>query len=117
MGKTLKHCWIVHSHSIMPDRKNGGTMMRLTLQNLGTQVCADTYICPSHRNAKHWTEVLQNIKSAQLVSNIKTVKRKGKVLIDADSKPVVEWCGEAKVLEERCRILWGPTNNYNDLFE
>ena len=117
MGKTLKHCWIVHSHTIMPDRKNGGTMMRLTLQNLGTQVCADTYICPSHRNAKHWTEVLQNISWVQIISNIRTVKRNGKILIDADSKPVVEWYGEASVLKEHCDVLWGSTNNFNNLFD
>lgn len=117
MIKSMRHCWTIVEHAIMQDKRNGGTMMRVTFKNLATQITADTYICPANRNARNWTEVLQNLNLGLVISNLDIVKRSGKMVISADSHPVVDWSGDKKKLEENLNKIWRPQNNFGDLFE
>jgi hypothetical protein len=114
---SLKSHWITHSYTVMPDRRNGGTMMRITFVNMATQITADTYICPSNRNAKNWTEILQNHHLAHILGGLELKKSGNTTIISADSKPVIHWEGDRKVLEQKLKSLWAPKNNFGDLFE
>lgn len=116
MTKTMKQCWTVINHTVMPDRRNGGTMMRVTFQNLATQVTADTYICAANRNARNWTQVLHNLGLGQVISDLQIIKRNGKCVISADSEPEVVWAGDADLLQQKLQVLWAPKNNFGDLF-
>lgn len=117
MTETLKSLWIIKETAVMPDRRNGGTMVRVTFVNLKTQVTADTYICPSNRNARNWTEVLQNIREGMLLGNLKLIKKKNKFLISADSKPEIKWIGSKEKLQSALDQLWKPKNNFEEIFK
>lgn len=114
---TFKDSWIVNSYAIMPDTRNGGTMMRLTLVNMATQITADTYVCPAHRNSRGWAEVLSQLGKGMILGGLHTSRRGGKTFVNADSKPQVLWCGDAEVLADNLAQLWSPKNNFSDLFE
>lgn len=113
----MKHCWTIVDHAVMQDKRNGGTMMRVTFKNLATQITADTYICPANRNARNWTPVLQQLNNGQVITDLDIVKRNNRMVISADSKPEIVWSGDPEVLEQKLQVLWGPKNNYGDLFE
>jgi hypothetical protein len=117
MNYTLKHCWVLDDYTIMPDRRNGGSMMRLTFVNMATQVTADTYVCPANRNARNWTQLLNNLHQGHIVADLKLVTKRGKTVISADSTPDILWSGDAVELENKLKQLWSPKNNYGDLFE
>lgn len=104
--------WIVSDRQIVPDRRNGGLMTRVTFIHLTSGSSAVTYICPSNRNSANWNQVLE-CSAACIISDVDLVK---KGVISADSTPCVVWSGAWSVLEQELEDYYSK-NNYGDLFE
>lgn len=116
----LENVYAVINYAEDLDRRsgNGGVMTRITFTNLKNFATYDTYVCPGHRNAKNWQEILQKRESGLIVQGLKLKQNGGKVLVNADSKPEIVWEGTIRGLENRILKLHKPApNNYGDLFE
>lgn len=108
--------WFIQEAKAMPDRRNGGSMTRITLVNIVTQQTADTYICPANRNSRNWFAVLKHLDKGMILGNLRVVKANKKNCISADSEPEIAWMGEPELLAEEIRRYWSK-NNFTDLFD
>jgi hypothetical protein len=108
--------WIVKDSKVMTDRRNGGSMTRITFVNIKTLQVADTYVCPAHRNSRNWYEVISKLNIGIIIGNLSVVKVKRKFLISADSEPLIAWEGTRDELAEEIELFWS-NNRFRDLFE
>ncbi len=108
--------WIVSSSQVMRDRRNGGSMTRITFTNIKTLQSADTYVCPANRNSRNWYSVLNRLDKGIIIGNLSVVKAKSRYVISADSEPQIVWEGSVSELEEELAVFWSK-NKFRDLFE
>lgn len=83
-----------------------------------------TYIDTPNHNYKNWTHIIQNPKHGFVVRNLKTKTHKGKTLIDADSKPIIEIEDDDDVdIMRQVAEIWAEediknnSDRFRDLFE
>lgn len=110
--------YLVISINPANNRVNGGVMFKITLQDLTTGEKFVTYADPNNRNYQNWQPLIANRECGQVIDNVRTTKKRGKTLIDADSRPQHVYCGDAQELAGIVSQHWGQTgNNYNSLFD
>lgn len=99
-----------------PSKINGGFYYNIKLQDIRSLEILETSVDPVYKNFSNWTKIIQDSNSGQLISNCKIVERKGKRIIDADSKPAQEFvCDRDDLLKQLDQ--WRSPNTFQELFQ
>lgn len=110
--------YLIISINPAKNRVNGGLMYKITLQDLETAEKHITYIDPNNRNYQNWQTVIANRDQGQVIVNVRTTTKRGKVIVDADSMPQHVYCGNPDQLADIVESHWNTSaNRFNDLFE
>jgi hypothetical protein len=83
-----------------------------------------TYIDTPNHNYKNWAHIINNPKHGFVVRNLKIKTHKGRELIDADSKPIIEWedNNDQEIMRQIAEI-WAEqdtkdqSDHFRDLFQ
>jgi hypothetical protein len=110
--------WVVNSISTKRSR-HGGLIEEIVFINLESREQVKTYLDPENRNYHLWNTVLANRDVGQMVMGVKTAKKAGKTVINADSQPEVFWQGPKEELADTLSEYWAVSkpNQYQKLFE
>jgi hypothetical protein len=83
-----------------------------------------TYVDSPNHNFKNWSHIINNPKHGFVVRNLKTKTHKAKTLIDADSKPIIEWEDDTDTeIMRQVSEIWAEedvkanSDKFRDLFE
>lgn len=104
-------------------RHLGTPYVKITMVGVKDRKEYITYIDQPNFNTKNWQHIINNPTRGFVIRNLRTKQHKGKDLINADSKPLIEYESEDpnEVLDV-IKEYWlredrrGP-NRYGDLFE
>ena len=105
---------------IMPAKNqvNGGFMFKIRLLDIQTRTVYVTYIDPAMRNYSKWDYIVRDFDRGQVLTNLKIIRVRGKLLIDADSTPVRVWVGPRGEMDQILKEYWNPPNTeFDKLFE
>lgn len=82
-----------------------------------------TYIDTANHNHSNWSHIINNPEHGFVLTNLRIKKHKDRLLVDADSKPIIaaEHESQTYVLDE-LRTVWAEQDNrqknkFRDLFE
>ena len=99
-----------------PSKINGGFYYNIKLQDIRSLEIFETSVDPVYKNFSNWTKIIQDSNSGQLISNLNIVERKGKRIVDADSKPAQDFvCDRDDLLKQLDQ--WRSPNSFQELFE
>ena len=116
----IKNVWAIDTVSEEQNKVNGGTMYKIQFRNILTGIQLPTYADPNNRNYHKWVDIIANRNQAQVVTNLRTIEKRGKTVIDADQRPEVIWRGDKQELLDTITELNNknnPGNNFNNLYE
>jgi hypothetical protein len=71
--------------------KYGGSITAITLIGLHDRQEYKTYIDPSNFNADHWGHIIRHPEHGFILGNLKTKRKLEKLIINADSDPIIAW--------------------------
>ena len=120
----IKQPYLVLKQQASTSKKYGTPMTKITLLGIKDRREYITYVDTPHHNYRNWQHVIQNPDHGFIISNVKTKPHKDKVLVDADSKIIIDW--EDTSDEEMMRQiseLWAEedsrrgTDKFRDLFK
>ncbi len=120
----IKQPYLVLKQQASTSKKYGTPMTKITLLGIKDRREYVTYVDTPHHNYRNWQHIIQNPSHGFIVSNIKTKAHKDKILVDADSRPIIDW--EDTSDEEMMRQiseLWAEedsrrgTDKFRDLFK
>ena len=95
---------------------NGGYYYLIKLQDIRTLQTFETSVDPAYKNYRNWTQIIEDQHRGQLITGVSTVHRKGKNIIDADSKPIQQIvCDKSELLHQLSD--WRNRSPSQDLFE
>jgi hypothetical protein len=98
-----------------PSKLNGGFYYNIKLQDIKTLEILETSVDPVYKNFQNWVKVIQDQNLGQLLSNCTTTERKGKRIINADSKPTQEIvCDRDELLTQL--ESWRAPTKFSELF-
>lgn len=113
---------IVKQESI--DSKYGGTVVKITLVGTRDRFEYITYVDPRNRNASNWFHIINHPLRGYILSGIKTKQsREGKLLVNADSDPIIRAeVEDISLLFAEVLAVWREQderipNQYRNLFE
>lgn len=82
-----------------------------------------TYIDTANHNHSNWYHIVNNPQHGFVLKNLRVKQHKERLLVDADSKPVIEYedLDQSRVLDE-LKSVWAEQdhkkqNKFRDLFE
>ena len=103
--------------------KYGGTLITITMIGINDRKEYKTYIDPRNHNYANWQHVVMHPQNGFVIRNLK-VKNKDKLLISADSQPIIEWeHDDPEVIFAQLEELWKEQDHqrtattFRDLFE
>ena len=71
--------------------KYGGQIVRIIMVGTNDRIEYTTYVDPRNHNHKHWVHILAHPERGFVLRGIKTKVKDGKVLVNADSQPLIDW--------------------------
>lgn len=94
----------------------GGEIVEVNMQGIKTQKHYKTYCDPRNVNWVFWEQVIDVAnRKAVVLGNLK-FKDPAEGLINADSKPTMEWVGPHDELKRELDAYWDSLDNFNRLF-
>jgi len=115
--------YIVLKQESRTSKKYGTPMTKITFLGVKDRKEYVTYVDAPHRNYKNWQHIINNPNHGFVLSNLTFKKYKDDILIDADSKPLIqrEDVNDKEIMEELAEI-WAEedrrnnTDKFSDLF-
>jgi len=101
----------------------GHPMTTITLVGTSDKQIYTTYIDSNNHNHSNWQHILNSPTNGFILSNLRTKVHKEKLLINADSKPVIAAeCLDKKSILDALEANWKEqdarkANKFKDLFE
>ena len=99
-------------------------MVTITFKGLKDRNIYTTYVDEPNHNYKNWTHVINNPQHGFVLRNLNTKANKGKLLIDADSKPIIDVeSDDPDSMFKQINEFWDQedrknnSDRYSDLFE
>lgn len=120
----IKQPYLVLKQEANTSKKYGTPMTKITLLGIKDRREYITYVDTPHHNYRNWQHIIQNPSHGFIISNVKTKAHKDKILVDADSRPIIDW--EDTTDEEMLRQiseLWAEEDSrrgadkFRDLFK
>lgn len=120
----MKQPYIVLKQERRFSKVTGSPMTKITLLGVKDRQEYITYIDTPNRNHDNWAHIVNNPEHGFILRNLRTINRKDKTLIDADSKPIIEWEDEddTEILKQLAEV-WAEedrkngSDKFSDLFE
>lgn len=120
----MKQPYVVLKQERRFSKISGSPMTKITLLGIKDRQEYVTYIDSPNRNHDNWSHITNNPDHGFVLRNLRTKKAKGKVLIDADSQPIIEWedVNDEEIMRQVAEV-WAEEDRKNgsdcfrDLFE
>lgn len=94
----------------------GGDIVEIDMKGIKSQREYKTYCDPKNVNWVYWEQVIDVAnRKAVVLGNLK-FKDTEKGIVNADSKPTVEWAGPHDELREELEEYWRSQDRFNSLF-
>lgn len=119
----MKQPYIVLKQEQSTSKRFGTPMTKITLLGVKDRKEYITYIDAPNHNHKNWDHIVRNPEHGFVLRNLRTKTHKDKDLIDADSKPIIEWedVDDVEIMNQLADI-WAEedkrngTDKFSDLF-
>ena len=119
----MKQPYIVLKQESGISQRFGTPMTKITLLGVKDRKEYITYVDTPNYNYKNWSHIINNPNHGFILRNLKTKQHKDKTLIDADSKPIIEFEDEddVEIFKELAKIwaeedLRNNTDKFSDLY-
>lgn len=86
----IKQPYVVLKQEWGRSRHLGTEYVKITVMGIKDRKEYYTYVDTPNHNYQNWQHIINNPKHGFVIRNLKTKQYKGKTLIDADSKPIIE---------------------------
>jgi hypothetical protein len=120
----VKQPYVVLKQEWGRSRHLGTEYVKITMMGIKDRKEYVTYVDTPNHNYKNWSHIINNPKHGFVISNIKTKSHKGKELVDADSKPMIDWedDDDTEIMKQIAEIwaeqdLKADSDKFRDLFE
>ena len=102
----------------------GTEYVKITFLGIKDRQEYHTYVDTPNHNYKNWSHIINNPTHGFVVRNLKTKTHKGKTLIDADSRPIIDWeDNDDDEIMRQVSEIWAEedlregSDRFRDLFE
>ena len=102
----------------------GTEYVKITFMGIKDRKEYVTYVDTPNHNWTNWQHIINNPTHGFVVRNLKTKTHKGKILIDADSKPIIEWQDiDDTIIMQQISEVWAEedlknaSDKFGDLFK
>lgn len=102
----------------------GTEYVKITVMGIKDRKEYVTYVDTPNHNFKNWQHIINNPKHGFVIRNLRTKQHKGKTLIDADSKPIIDWedSDDTEIMRQIAEVwaeedLKADSDRFRDLFE
>jgi hypothetical protein len=120
----MKQPYVVLKQERGFSRHLGTEYVKITFLGVKDREEYHTYVDTPNHNYKNWEHIIRNPKHGFVVRNLRTKTHKGKTLIDADSKPIIDWedVDDLEIMRQVSEI-WAEedqkadSDRFRDLFE
>ena len=116
--------YIVLKQEASTSKKYGTPMTKITLLGVKDRKEYITYVDTPHHNYKNWEHIINNPDHGFVLRNIKTKWHKDKELVDADSRPIIEWedVNDQEIMRQVSQIwaeedIKNGSDKFSDLFK
>ena len=120
----IKQPYVVLKQDWGRSKHLGTEYVKITVMGIKDRKEYVTYVDTPNHNYKNWEHIIRNPNHGFVISNIKTKQHKGKELVDADSKPMIDWedNDDTEILRQIAEIwaeedLKNNSDKFRDLFE
>lgn len=87
--------------------KYGTPMVKITFVGVKDRLEYVTYVDQPNRNYKHWEHIIRHPNHGFVLGNLRTKAHKDRLLISADSEPVIEWeTTDPEEIFAQAQTLW-----------
>jgi len=119
-----KQPYIVLKQEQRTSKKYGTPMTKITLLGVKDRQEYVTYIDSPNHNHDNWSHIIRNPDHGFILSNLKIKEYQGRLLINADSRPLIQredW-DDSEIMRELAEIwaeedLRNNTDRFSDLFK
>lgn len=87
----IKQPYVVLKQEWGRSRHLGTEYVKITVMGIKDRKEYHTYVDTPNHNYQNWQHIINNPQHGFVIRNLKTKEHKGKTLINADSKPIIEW--------------------------
>ena len=110
----IKQPYIVLKQESRSSKVYGTPMTKITLLGVKDRMEYVTYIDQPNRNFTNWQHIINNPGAGFVLRNLKSKRHQGKNLIDADSRPIIEWQDDddSEILRQLSEI-WAEEDHKN----
>jgi hypothetical protein len=111
----MKQPYVIIKQESRFSKITGAPMTKITFLGIKDRQEYVTYIDSPNRNHDNWQHITNNPEHGFVVRSLRTKKAKGKTLIDADSKPVIEWedDDDTEIMRQLSEV-WAEEDRKND---
>lgn len=120
----VKQPYVVLKQERGYSRHLGTEYVKITFLGIKDRQEYHTYVDTPNHNYKNWEHIIRNPRHGFVVRNLKTKTHKGKTLINADSKPIIDWedVDDEEIMRQVAEIwaeedLKSDSDRFRDLFE
>lgn len=115
----MKQPYVVLKQEQRFSKITGSPMTKITLVGVKDHKEYVTYIDSPNKNHKNWSHIVNNPTHGFVLRNLRIKSHKDRNLIDADSKPIIEWedQDDSEILKQLAEIwLEEEARNNSDKF-
>ena len=119
----MKQPYIILKQEQSVSKRFGTPMTKITMVGVKDRREYITYIDAPNRNHRNWDHIIRNPNHGFVLRNLKIKEHRGKLLIDADSHPIIEWedINDVAIMDQLTEI-WAEedlrnTDKFRDLFK
>jgi hypothetical protein len=120
----VKQPYVVLKQESGRSRHLGTEYVKITMMGIKDRREYHTYVDTPNHNYKNWEHIIRNPNHGFVISNIKTKQHKGRELVDADSRPMIDWedDDDTEIMRQIAEIwaeedLKADSDKFRDLFE
>jgi hypothetical protein len=120
----IKQPYVVLKQDWGRSKHLGTEYVKITVMGIKDRKEYVTYVDTPNHNYKNWEHIIRNPNHGFVIRNLKTKQHKGKELVDADSKPIIEIedTDDVEIMRQIAEIwaeedLKNDSDKFRDLFE
>lgn len=120
----MKQPYVILKQEWGRSRHLGTEYVKITFLGIKDRQEYVTYVDSPNHNYKNWSHIINNPTHGFVVRNLKTKEHKGRTLISADSKPIIDWedTDDVEIMRQVSEIwaeedLKNDSDKFRDLFE
>jgi hypothetical protein len=120
----MKQPYVVLKQEWGRSKHQGTEYVKITFVGVKDRKEYTTYIDTPNHNYKNWQHIINNPSHGFVLRNLKTKTHKGKTLVDADSKPIIDWedSDDSEIMRQVSEIwaeedIKADSDRFRDMFE